>query len=113
MVCRPNSALQSSRSLWGSVNRKSILECFFITITYPLHVSAPTGHLQVEYIYWLIPTDSLFLFRLPIVYIYILVFCFGDFFAAVSMYVVDMIAYYIVTFSILSYYIKINYIKIN
>jgi hypothetical protein len=35
----------------GAINRNSIFLMFFITITYPLHVSAPTGHLQVEYIY--------------------------------------------------------------
>jgi hypothetical protein len=31
-------------------------------------------------------------------YIYILVFSYGDFFAAVCVYVVDMISYYFVTF---------------
>jgi hypothetical protein len=44
---------------------------FIITITYSLHVSPPTGHLQAEYIY--IYTDY-FLRR----YIYILVSCFGE-----------------------------------
>jgi hypothetical protein len=34
----------------GAVNRNSIFSNFFITIKYPLHVSAPTGHLQVEYV---------------------------------------------------------------
>jgi hypothetical protein len=65
---------------------------FIITITYPLHVSVPTDHLQVEY--WLLPKELFFyngsvVLVLIISYIYILVFCFGDFFAAVSMYVVD------------------------
>jgi hypothetical protein len=42
-------------SFWGVVNRNSISPNFFlfITITYPLHVSALLGRLQVEYIYWL------------------------------------------------------------
>jgi hypothetical protein len=35
----------------GSVNRNCIFRMVFIIITYPLHVSAPTGHLQVEYVY--------------------------------------------------------------
>jgi hypothetical protein len=39
----------------GAVNRNNIFWMFFITITYPLHVSAPVGHLQVEY--WLIPKE--------------------------------------------------------
>jgi hypothetical protein len=67
---------------------------FFITITYPLQVSAPAGHLQVEYIYiyiyiytyWLIPKELFFLQRIRCssfvyqFYIYKLVFCFGDFY---------------------------------
>jgi hypothetical protein len=33
---------------------------FIITITCPLHVSAPSGHLQVEYIYCLLPKELFF-----------------------------------------------------
>jgi hypothetical protein len=75
----------------------------FITITYPLYFSAPTGHLQVEYIYWLIPKDLFFLHRICRscfgyqLHIYI-VFCFGDFFAAFCMYVVDIIIIIVVIF---------------
>jgi hypothetical protein len=35
-------------------------ECF-ITIAYTLHVSAPKGHLQLEYIYCLFPKELFFL----------------------------------------------------
>jgi hypothetical protein len=38
-------------------------ECLFITITYPLHVSVPTGHLQVEYIYRLIAKELFLLYK--------------------------------------------------
>jgi hypothetical protein len=49
----------------GAVNRNSIFRMFFITtISYPLHVSASTGHLQVEYIYWLLPKELFFLQRI-------------------------------------------------
>jgi hypothetical protein len=49
----------------GSVDRNCTFRMFsIITITYPLHVSAPTGHLEVEYIYiyiyiyWLLPKEQ-------------------------------------------------------
>jgi hypothetical protein len=48
----------------GAVNRNCIFRMFFITITYPLYVSAPTGHLQMEYIYWLIPKELILLQRI-------------------------------------------------
>jgi hypothetical protein len=32
----------------GAVNRNSMFSECFITVSYPLLVSAPTGHLQVE-----------------------------------------------------------------
>jgi hypothetical protein len=50
------------------------------------------------YIYWLIPKKLFLLQRIRCsclgYQLYIFVFCFGDFFAAVCMYVVDMITYY-------------------
>jgi hypothetical protein len=71
-----------------------------------------TGHLQVEYVYWLLPKELFFYKRSAVlvlvincmcvyVYIYIYIyiyeyicfFSFGDFVSAISMYVVDMIAY--------------------
>jgi hypothetical protein len=46
---------------FGSVNRNCTFRMIFIvTITYPLHVSAPMGHRQVEYIYWLVPKELFF-----------------------------------------------------
>jgi hypothetical protein len=33
----------------GAVNQNSIFSEYFITIPYALHVSAPTGHLQIDY----------------------------------------------------------------
>jgi hypothetical protein len=49
----------------GSANRNCTFRMFIIVIiiiiiiiiTYSLHVSAPTGRLQVEYIYWLLPKE--------------------------------------------------------
>jgi hypothetical protein len=38
-------------NFWGSVNRNSIFLNVLITVSYPIHVSASTGHLQVEYIH--------------------------------------------------------------
>jgi hypothetical protein len=88
----------------GSVNRNCTFQMFFIiTTTLPLHVSANPSHLQAEYIYWL-PPKELFFYNGSIVlvfgyqlcmYIYIYIsFLFRRFFAAVSMYMVDMTAYY-------------------
>jgi hypothetical protein len=45
----------------GFINRNCIFQMFFIiTLKYPLYVSAPTGYLQVEYIYWLLPKKLFF-----------------------------------------------------
>jgi hypothetical protein len=54
----------------GSVNRNCTFRMIFIiTVTYPLHVSAPTGHLQVECIYWLVPKE-LFFYNGSVVFFY-------------------------------------------
>jgi hypothetical protein len=38
-------------NLFGFRQSQCTFRMFFITIPYPIHVSAPTGHFQVEYIY--------------------------------------------------------------
>jgi hypothetical protein len=89
-----------------------------IPITYPLHVSAPTGHLQVDYIYKLFRKELFFCngsivraFSYPL-YIFFS-FIFWQFFAIVSLYVVDIIAYYTITlFEYLSLYIKTDKIDL-
>jgi hypothetical protein len=81
----------------GSVNCNCTFLMFFIiiTITYPLHVSAPTGHLHVEYIYWLLHKE-LFFYNGSVVLVLVIncinfSFLFWRFFAAVSMSVVNII----------------------
>jgi hypothetical protein len=49
------------QSFWVPSIATVLLEWFFIiTITYPLHVSALTVHLQVKYTYWLLPKELFF-----------------------------------------------------
>jgi hypothetical protein len=86
---------------WGRRQSQEYFSDFFY---YLLHVSAHTGHLKVEYV--LINSYELFMiewirclgYQLYIyIYLYIyffLVFCFGDFFAAVCTYVADINFYY-------------------
>jgi hypothetical protein len=59
-----DKSVSNIQSFWGAVNLSSIFRLFFHYYTYPLHVSAPTGHLQVEYIYWLIPKKLFLLQRI-------------------------------------------------
>jgi hypothetical protein len=86
-------------TFYGSVDRNwyFLNVLYFIPILYPLHVSAPTGHLQVDYIYisyflrsYLTTTDLLFLYI-------VFALCFWRFFAVVSLYVVDMLTFYLNT----------------
>jgi hypothetical protein len=49
----------------GSINRNCTFRIFFIiTITYPAHVSATTGRLQVKYIYILARLQVEYIYRL-------------------------------------------------
>jgi hypothetical protein len=49
--------LASGQSFRDTSIATVFFECFFITIIYPLHVTALTVHLQIEYIYWLLPKE--------------------------------------------------------
>jgi hypothetical protein len=57
-----------------------------ITITYPLFVSATTGHFQVEYVYWLLSKELFFyngsvdlvlVINCVYIYIYIYIYIYG------------------------------------
>jgi hypothetical protein len=92
-----NMEIYNDHNLFGFCQSQLyFLNVFIITIKYPLHVSAPTGHLQVDYIYvyiyiyiyiYILVTSqgAIFLQRTHCscfgyqLYIYFLVFCFGKF----------------------------------
>jgi hypothetical protein len=65
---------------------------YFIPITYPLRVSAPTGHLQADYIISYILRSYLTTID-PLFYLF-LGRCFWRFVSVVSLYVVDMLTCY-------------------